>query len=123
MEGSMNRFSILLDLKCAELKIPQLSDSSRTSIICQFDTLSVAQRRETARKIRKLSKKAIQALFKGDARRWAMIDCGFLLPPDALHRHPRFLIERNRINIVRTFLATEISASLHTSPEQSCSDV
>ena len=104
----MEEFAILLDLKCVELGIPQLSDSSLKSITSQFNTLSKEERRKTSRKIRKLSKKAIRRFSSTAAHAYRLkVGCGFLQPTDETSL-PKSLTTRRRINLVKRLLVSEI---------------
>ena len=109
----MQDFTLLLDLKCIDAGIIQLSNFSFSAIEKQFKSLDSRKSRQVSRKIKKLAKKAIKALSHDDAVKLKMMkDCGFGARNCNVSRTKKRHQRRNRLHLVRRLFTQEVLGDL-----------
>lgn len=110
----MHDLRLLLDLKCIENGIIQLSNCSRQSIAKQMRSLSPETRRTTLRKTKKLAKKAIKRFSQNPEQANRMMrNCGFLDSGNQRTPKQQRYIQNRRFDIVRRLFIVEVQELLY----------
>lgn len=111
----MQDFTLLLDLKCIDAGIIQLSNLSRTAVDKQFKSLNSENSRRTSRKIKKLAKKAIRAFAADEVLKLKMMkNCGFGSRSDNISKTKKRIQRRIRLQLVRRLLIQEVLEELRS---------
>jgi len=112
----MEEYTLLLNLKCIELGIIQLGDISGTSIRDQLRSLSPEDRRNASRKIKKLTKKAINKFARSREQKQLWLkNAGFA--QNNLRKSSSFkAYQRRRLELVKRLLLSDITKDTHAWP-------